>query len=211
MSSEGKVLEEGREEPSHETPQAITITIMDPSALETTTLDPTLVTSMQAQDTDQGMSTLLVMPREGHRTKDILQTVTETHMGTQELPVISSISNTEEESEQSTIQVAPKTQDDGEGEGILASVGETADEDEGEDGDDLGDPLGQHCLICNLEMTTTESEEPIQVFKSQTSTTHRKMAVFLGTLVGQKLTSRKVRAGKGCIHKNFNYLFIFYK
>ncbi|XP_037797582.1 zinc finger and SCAN domain-containing protein 2-like isoform X3 [Penaeus monodon] len=205
MSSDGKVLEEGREEPSHETPQAITITIMDPSALETTTLDPTLVTSMQSQDTDQGMSTLLVMPREGHRTKDILQTVTETHMGTQELPVISSISNTEEESQQSTIQVMSKSQDDGEGEGILASVGEAADEEEGDEGDDLGDPLSQHCLICNLEMATTESEKPIPVFKSQTSTTHRKMAVFLGTLVGQKLTSRKAHSDIIC-RRCFNLL-----
>ncbi|XP_047485367.1 zinc finger protein 808-like isoform X2 [Penaeus chinensis] len=205
MSSEGKVLEEGREEPSHETPQAITITIMDPSALETTTLDPTLVTSMQAQDTDQGMSTLLVMPREGHRTKDILQTVTETHMGTQELPVISSISNTEEESQQSTIQVMSKSQDDVEGEGILAGVGEAADEEEGDEGDDLGDPLSQHCLICNFEMATNESEKPIPVFKSQTSTTHRKMAVFLGTLVGQKLTSRKAHSDIIC-RRCFNLL-----
>ncbi|KAG7165056.1 hypothetical protein Hamer_G004815, partial [Homarus americanus] len=198
MSSEEKMLGEGEESP-HDTPQAITITIMDPSALETTTLDSTLVTTVQTHDTSHGTSTLLMVPEEGHASisvkhgaKDILETVTETHMGTHELPVISNISNPEEEiNEQSTIQVMTKTSeiiDEVEGEGV----------EEGDDGEIADEPVGQHCLICNVDLPVEQSEESVLVFKSQTTTTQRKMAVFLGSLIGQKLTSRKAHSDIMC-------------
>ncbi|XP_071523978.1 uncharacterized protein [Panulirus ornatus] len=196
MSSDEKIMEE-MGETSHDTPQAITITIMDPSALETTTLDSTLVTSVQTQDTTHGTSTILMVPREGQPSisveqgeKDILQTVTETHMGTHELPVISNISNPEEEtSEQSTIHVTTKTEVNEEGEGEVLDEGEEEDTD---------DPVGQHCLICNVDMPPEHTEEPVPIFKTQTTTTQRKMAVLLGSLIGMKLTSRKAHSDIMC-------------
>nr|XP_053635875.1 zinc finger and BTB domain-containing protein 41-like isoform X1 [Cherax quadricarinatus] len=196
MASDEKILEEVGES-SHDTPQAITITIMDPSALETAPLDSSLVTSVQTHDTSHGTSTLLMVPGGGqtsisvkHSAKDIIQTVTETHMGPRELPVISNISNPDEEtSEESTIHVTKTNEfvDEREGEGVGDEDGEEADE-----------PVEQHCLICNIALPSDQSKESVPVFKTQTTTTHRKISVFLGTLIGQKLTSRKAHSDIMC-------------
>ncbi|XP_069174290.1 uncharacterized protein [Procambarus clarkii] len=201
MASDKKIIDEVGES-SHDTPQAITITIMDPSALEATDLDSSLVTSVETQDDRHGTSTLLVVPGDGHASisvehgaKNILQTVTETHMGTHELPVISNISNPEEEtSEQNSIHVTKTSQIIDEGEGV--------DEEDGEEPDES---VGQHCLICNVDLPSEESTEPVLVFKTQTTTTQRKMSVFLGSLIGQKLTSRKAHSDIMC-HRCFGLL-----
>lgn len=189
--SDEKILEEMCLGESQDTPQAITITIMEPSALETTTLDSSaLVTTVQAQD-DTG--TLLVVPQQeehasisiGPDTKNILQTVTETHIGTSDIPVISSISNTEEElCEENTREVESNT---------LESISESFRnvDEEGDESDDLAQ---KHCLICNKRLPLSEEseEEPIPLFKSQTTTTERKLSFFLAGLIGQKLTPRRV-------------------
>ncbi|KAK3866433.1 hypothetical protein Pcinc_028040 [Petrolisthes cinctipes] len=173
---------------SHSTPHAITITIMEPSTLESSTLDSSLVTTVQAESSGPESSSVLVVSGDGQGAKNILQTVTETHMGAEELPIISNISNPDHEmpEESSNEQETKLLETFGDGE---CEMGEEEDPEE---------PLGVHCLICNIDMPTSESEEKVQVFKSQTSTSHRRLAIFLGTLIGQKLTSRKAHSDIMC-------------
>lgn len=178
--SEEKILAVGE---SLDTPHAITITIMDPTALDNSSVDSTLVTTVQTENIGPETSSVLVVSGDGDGAKNILQTVTETHMGAEELPIISNISNPDHEmpKESYTKQDSKLLETFGDGD---CEVGEIDEHDE---------PVGVHCLICNIDMPTIESEDKVQVFKSQTSTSHRRLAIFLGTLIGQKLTSRKVR------------------
>ncbi|KAK4299054.1 hypothetical protein Pmani_028644 [Petrolisthes manimaculis] len=182
---EEKILAVG-ESPS--TPHTITITIMEPSTLESSTLDSSLVTTVQAESSGPESSSVLVVSGDGQGSKNILQTVTETHTGAEELPIISNISNPDHEipEESSNEQETKLLETFGDGE---CEMGEEEDPE---------DPLGVHCLICNIDMPTSESEDKVQVFKSQTSTSHRRLAIFLGTLIGQKLTSRKAHSDIMC-------------
>ena len=175
---EKKILEVGQ---TPETPQAITITIVDPSALGGASLDSSLMASVESQD-GSDPSSIVMVSGDAHSSKDILQTVTETHMGTEELPIISNISNPEEDEddEDETIVHEPK---------LSESFEEGRDEAEMEE---PYEAIGPHCLVCNIDLVSSESNEQIQVFKTQTSTTQRRVAIFLSSLIGQKLTSRKV-------------------
>lgn len=177
MASEEKIMQVGE---TQETPQAITITIVDPSALGNASLDSSLVASVETQDgSDPG--SIVMVSGDGHDSKDILQTVTETHMGTEELPIISNISNPEEEDdEDETIVHETKLSESFDGGGEEGEIGEQYE------------AIGPHCLVCNLDLTSNDPDEQIPVFKTQTSTTQRRVAVFLSSLIGQKLTSRKV-------------------
>ena len=177
MASEEKIVGVGE---AQETPQAITITIVDPSTLGSTSLDSSLVASVEGQSGDDPGS--IVMVSGGDDSKAILQTVTETHMGTEELPIISSISNPEEEEE--TIVHETKLSESFDGGGEEGEMGDSFE--------DADDPVGPHCLVCNIDLTSHDTDEQVPVFKTQTSTTQRKVAVFLSSLIGQKVTSRKV-------------------
>ncbi|XP_045121769.1 zinc finger protein 628-like isoform X3 [Portunus trituberculatus] len=178
MASEEKILQVGE---AQETPQAITITIVDPSALGSTSLDPSLVAQGGA---DQGS---IVMVSGAEDSKAILQTVTETHMGTEELPIISNISNPEEEE---MIVHETKLSESFDGGGEEGELGDSYE--------DVEEPSGPHCLVCNIDLTTNDSDEQVPVFKTQTSTTQRKVAVFLSSLIGQKVTSRKAHSDILC-------------
>ena len=175
MSSKEKVMESGEGGvSSHDTPHAITIHIMAPSNLETSSIDSALVASVEAQDARQEdeSSSLLVVPADGEdaisvSAKNILQTVTETHIGSEDLTVISNISS--DQGNEQTIELGIKSD--------RKVVTEELEED-----------IGCHCLICNEEL----KDETVSVFRSFTTTSHRKISIFLGIVVGQKLTSRKV-------------------
>ncbi|KAK8385532.1 hypothetical protein O3P69_016368 [Scylla paramamosain] len=187
MASEEKILQVGE---AQETPQAITITIVDPSTLGSTSLDPSLVASVEAQGgADPGS---IVMVSGGGDSKGILQTVTETHMGTEELPIISNISNPEEEDEEEeeTIVHETKLSESFDGGGDEGELGESFEEAE--------EAVGPHCLVCNIDLTSNDVDEQVPVFKTQTSTTQRRVAVFLSGLIGQKLTSRKAHSDILC-------------
>ncbi|XP_064111113.1 zinc finger protein 808-like isoform X6 [Macrobrachium nipponense] len=176
MSSDDKIMEGGGEGSSHDTHQAITCTIhiMAPTDLGTNAIDSALVASVEAQDTRQESdSSLLVVPADGDdainvSAKNIIQTVTETNIGSVDLPVISNI-NSDQVSEQSIELI-------------------TKDEKHVED---IEEDIGCHCLICNEEL---QEQDNISVFKSFTTTSQRKVSIFLGDLVGQKLTSRKTHS-----------------
>uniref|UniRef100_A0A0P4W3F4 C2H2-type domain-containing protein n=1 Tax=Scylla olivacea TaxID=85551 RepID=A0A0P4W3F4_SCYOL len=187
MASEEKILQVGE---AQETPQAITITIVDPSTLGSTSLDPSLVASVEAQGgADPGS---IVMVSGGGDSKGILQTVTETHMGTEELPIISNISNPEEEDEEEeeTIVHETKLSESFDGGGDEGELGESFEEAE--------EAVGPHCLVCNIDLTSNDVDDQVPVFKTQTSTTQRRVAVFLSGLIGQKLTSRKAHSDILC-------------
>ncbi|XP_066939920.1 uncharacterized protein [Macrobrachium rosenbergii] len=177
MSSDDKIMEGGGEGSSHDTHQAITCTIhiMAPTDLGTNAIDSALVASVEAQDTRQESdSSLLVVPGDGDdainvSAKNIIQTVTETNIGSVDLPVISNI-NSDQVTEQS-IELVTK--------------------DEKHVEDIIEEDIGCHCLICNEEL---QEQDNISVFKSFTATSQRKVSIFLGDLVGQKLTSRKTHS-----------------
>lgn len=177
MASEQKIVPLGE---TREPPQAITITIVDPSALGNASLESSLVASVETQDaSDPGSIVMVTEDEDG--SKDVLQTVTETHMGAEELPIISSISNPEEEEEEPIVHETKLPENfDSRGEETEAETREAYDS------------YGPHCLVCNVDLTPNESDDQVPVFKSQTTATQRRVAVFLSSLIGQKLTSRKV-------------------
>lgn len=175
MASEEKIMPVGE---AQETPQAITITIVDPSALGNASLDSSLVASVETRDSSDPSSIVMVSGEE-HDSKEILQTVTETHIGTEELPIISSISNPEEEEDEAVVHETK------------LSESFECDETEAETGE-VFESARPHCLVCNLDLTSVGSDDQIPVFKTQTTATQRRVAVFLSSLIGQKLTSRKV-------------------
>ncbi|XP_050720095.1 zinc finger and BTB domain-containing protein 17-like isoform X5 [Eriocheir sinensis] len=183
MASEQKIVPLGE---AREPPQAITITIVDPSALGNASLDSSLVASVETQDSSDPSSIVMVTGEE-HDAKDIMQTVTETHMGTEDLPIISSISNREDEEEDPIVH-----------ETKLSESYDGGEEETETETREAYESIGPHCLVCNLDLTSNESDEQVPVFKTQTTTTQRRVAVFLSSLIGQKLTSRKAHSDILC-------------
>ncbi|KAK7076669.1 hypothetical protein SK128_018762 [Halocaridina rubra] len=192
MPSDEKSKEEEDVSSNQKTPQAITITIMAPSALESPSYRSLVTSSAEMENNAEGNSSLVVVGGDGgtitvsESTKDLLQTVTETHMGTEDLPVISNIeSAAEDTNEQSTIHLVTKNEQ------LDTDKGDECDENEG-----IEETSGCRCLICNSVL----QDEVVPVFKSMTIASQRKVSVYLGNLVGHKLTSRKAHSDIICSH-----------
>ncbi|CAL4159301.1 unnamed protein product, partial [Meganyctiphanes norvegica] len=183
---------------SQDPPQAITITIMEPSSAYGETLD---TQSISATNLNHNLSsivssgsnagTVFVVPRIGttgeiasstvnSKKEHVLQTSISKTQLEEELPVISNISNPEE--------VVNEGQD--------VTKGQVGDGEEG----DIVAASDPHCLICNKELPQNTEHDTMQVaiFQVQTTATQRKMSVLLGVLIGQKITSRKSHSDLVC-------------
>ncbi|XP_076064152.1 uncharacterized protein LOC143038601 isoform X4 [Oratosquilla oratoria] len=184
--------------------QAITITIMDPGSLDPSALDPgtlsgALVTTVEAQSEDatgfmvNEDGTIVVQGDEGlHAVNDVSIALINSASDN----TVTSLNQVPDSERTSSIIKADnsslsKRRDALRKDFVSVSAAEEEEEDDDEE-------IGRHCFICNVDLPLENPDDSISVFKTQTTSSSRKVSVILSSLVGQTLTARKAHSDIMC-------------